>query len=87
MHAMQSSWSISYFGGHSEIMLKKLERLGQFIAQDVETERLLIFEKKVEHASFLVSHDTESWPALAMDILSIARRLMPEWTYLSGKSR
>ncbi|MFD1245081.1 hypothetical protein [Paralysiella testudinis] len=82
---MQSSWSISYFGGYSGIMLKKLERVGRFVAQEVEMERLLINDEKIEHASFIISHEAESWPSLVMDVLSMARRLMPEWSIILGQ--
>jgi hypothetical protein len=84
MKAMHSSWSISYSGQHSGVTLKKLERAGRFVALEVEKERLLIQDEKVEHASFLVEHDSESWPALVMSILSTARVLMPEWRILLG---
>jgi hypothetical protein len=76
---MHSSWSISYSGQHKGVTLKKLERVGKFVALEVEKERLLVHEEKVEHASFFVAHDSETWPSLVMSILSTARILMPEW--------
>jgi hypothetical protein len=82
---MHSSWSITYFGHYSGVMIKKLERVGIFSAHEVERERFLIHDEKIEHASFLVEHDSKDWPTLVMDTFSIARRLIPEWRILLTK--
>lgn len=82
---MHSSWSITYIGGASGVMLKKLERVGRFAAEEVERERFFIEGAKVEHASFLVRHAAEHWPTLVMDALEMARRLVPEWRIRLGK--
>jgi len=81
---MYSSWSISYAGQHMGVALKKLERVGKFVALDVEKERLLIHDEKVEHASFLIEHEAETWPSLVLSILSAACVLMPEWRVQIG---
>jgi hypothetical protein len=61
------------------VLLKKFERVAKFKALEVEKERFVIHGEKVEHASFLVGHESKDWPSLVMEVLATASRLLPEW--------
>lgn len=76
---MRSLWSITYGGPHHGVVLKKLARVGKFTPLEVERERFLIDDKKIEHASFLLHHDVEDRPSLLMAVLDAARLIFPEW--------
>ncbi|WP_125469054.1 hypothetical protein [Methylomagnum ishizawai] len=82
--ALQSYWSVMYVGPHHGVFLKKLERLAGFTALELERERFIMWEERVEHTSFLVEHRARTWPELIVDVLHIAQRVCPAWKLVMG---
>jgi len=73
-----------YAGPHHGVFLKKLERLGEFVSLEVERERFVYFDEKIEHASFLVGHSASSWPELVIQMLHVAQLISPGWKVIVG---
>ena len=82
--AMQSYWSVTYTGPHHGPFIKKLERLAGFKALELERERFILNDEKIEHSMFVVQHDSQCWQDLVIEILDTAQAIFPVWNVTIG---
>ena len=82
---MRSYWSVMYVGPHHGVFIKKLERLASFHVQELERERFIWDDEKVECSCFYVEHDANCWDDLVLEILQVARNIFPCWNVTIGK--
>ena len=89
---MQSYWQVMCVGLSGGIFLPKLERLAKFKAIDVEYERFILDGEKIEHSTFLVTHQAACWKDLVLELLHTAQVISPVWKtviqsrFLSGET-
>jgi hypothetical protein len=76
---MQSYWSVMCVAPHHGNFLKKLERLAHFSALEVESERVIFNDEKVQCSTFLVRHQATSWNELVLELLGTAKGIVPVW--------
>jgi len=74
-------------GPHHGVVLKKLERLGNLKALEVDRERFLVDGVKVEHTSFCVRHAVNTWPELVVALMRCAQLICPAWQMVLASER
>jgi hypothetical protein len=83
---MRSLWSVTYVGAHTATTIKKLQRLLRIQAIDLESERYVFNDKKVERAVFLVEHGACSWAEFILDLIQKTSMLATTWQ-MSGNEK
>ncbi len=76
---MKSYWSVMCASPHHGKFLKKLQRLAHFTALEVECERFILNDEKIEHSTFFVSHQASTWNELVLELLGTAKTIYPIW--------
>lgn len=88
---MRSLWTITYAGSHTATTVKKLTRLLSVTAEDIQRERYVLNDERIERAAFLVDHGDIEWAAMLVELLQKTARVAYRWqcngdatTVLSG---
>ena len=76
---MKTQWDAIYLGPHTNQFLKKLQRQLAIEITSVEKERIIWDGKKLERATFLMSHQNSEWGSLVLEILSLTQKICWHW--------
>ena len=79
---MFSFWDVRYVGSHTNVFIKKLQRVLSIRASDIERERFVADSKKYERSTFLVPHDLDDWPSLVSECLSLSNLVSWKWSVI-----
>ena len=84
MKIMRSHWSVMYGGPHHGVFIKKIERLAGIKATELDCERFVWNDEKIEHSTFYVEHQASTWEEFVLEMLHTARLVFPVWNITIG---
>ena len=79
MNGIQLIWDIHYQGPHSNIFMKKLERMLGLKTELLWRERYLLNGKQLERAVCRLALGDCQWDAAVLRALQLARQISPGW--------